>query len=141
MAVVVDASLAVKWAVTEDDSETALGLLDLWQEWGERLVAPPLYRPEVTNVLFQKFRRGELDRDDAAEMNVALLSLVAVLEPPRIYSRALALAREFNLTATYDSLYLALAESEGYEMWTADRRFVRSVQARFDRVRWIGEHR
>ena len=139
MAVVVDASLAIKWAVLENDSERALALLDLWQVRGEQLLAPPLFRPEVTNVLHQKTRRGVLDRSDAAEMSDALISLVAVREPPGIYGRALALAGELNLSATHDALYLALAESEGCEMWTADRRFVRSVQARFDRVRWVGE--
>ena len=139
MAVVVDASLAVKWVVPEADSEDALTLLDSWQAGGQRLLAPPLFKAEVTNVLHRKVRQGFLGREDALEADDTLLSLVGVLEPPGLYTRALTLANELELRWTYDALYLALAEAQGCEMWTADRRFVRSVQARYGQVRWIGE--
>ena len=139
MAVVVDASLAVKWVVPEDDSEQALLLLDSWQVGVQRLLAPPLFKAEVTNVLHQKVLQGVLGRDDALEADDTLLSLVGVLDPNGLYTRALTLASELQLRWTYDALYLALAEAQGCEMWTADRRFVRSVQARYGRVRWIGE--
>ena len=139
MAVVVDASLAVKWVVPQKHTEHALALLDRWQVASERLIAPPIYRSEVTNVVHQYMRRGHLDRSEAADVLDALIDIVAIGEPEGLYSRALTLANQTQQGSTYDSLYLALAEHEECEMWTADRRFVRGVQRQFTRVRWLGE--
>ena len=102
-------------------------------------MAPPLFRAEITNVLHRFVQRGLIDRPDAADMIGLLLSFVAVKEPVGLYLRAFELADEFTLTAAYDSQYLALAEFEGCELWTADRRLVRSVGARFPLAHWLGE--
>ena len=139
MTVVVDASVALKWALQEEHTNEALSLWDRWQESTESVVAPPLYRAEVTNVLHQQARRGHITSGHATEVLDALLSIVAVLEPDGLYARAFALAGMLGVGSTYDALYLALAEAEECEMWTADLRFVRSAQGRFPRVRWIGE--
>ena len=121
----------------EEHTEDALALWDEWQNTGELIIAPPIFRPEVTNALHQLARRGHIRRSDAAEMLDSLISLVESREPHELYGRALILADELGLSATYDALYLALAESEGCEVWTADRRLVRSVGARFPLARWI----
>ena len=139
MTLVVDASLALKWAVEEEYSEEALRLWDLCQARAEVLMAPPIFRPEVTNALHQKVRRGEVGRPEAVEGLQQLVSVVAIGEPPGLYERALHLAAAFRLGAIYDSLYVALAELEGCEMWTADRRLVNAVQRDFPQVRWVGE--
>ena len=135
----VDASLAVKWAVPQEHTEDALALWDRWQGVSERLIAPPIYRSEVTNVVHQYMRRGHLDRPEAADVLGALVDIVAISEPEGLYGRALTLANQTQQGSTYDSLYLALAEHEECEMWTADRRFVRAVQQQFPRVRWLVE--
>ncbi|MCH8207125.1 MAG: type II toxin-antitoxin system VapC family toxin [Chloroflexi bacterium] len=139
MTVVVDASLALKWVVEEEDTEPATALRAEWYEAGELLVAPPIFRPEVTNALHQKVRRGEVGRPEAVEGLQQLVSAVAIGEPAGLYERALELAAAFRLGAVYDSLYVALAELEGCEMWTADRRLVNAVQRDFPQVRWVGE--
>ena len=139
MTVIVDASLALKWVVQEEHTEDAVTLRDRWGEAGEPLVAPPIFRPEVTNALHQRVRRGDILRSDAVDMLDVLTSAVAMGEPVSLYSRALALAGELSMGSTYDALYVALSESEGCEMWTADQRLVRSVQRRFPQVHWIGE--
>lgn len=139
MTVVVDASLALKWALPEEHTDQALALWDRWQVAAEEVIAPPLFRADVTNVLHQLVRGGHLNPDDAADILKSLISVVESGEPPALYDRALALASGLGLGATYDALYIALAEIEGCEMWTADRRLVRSVQERVPQVRWIGE--
>ena len=58
---VVDASIAVKWLIHEDDSHVADRLL----EGGHRLFAPQLMTLEVGNVLWNKTRRGELEMWEA----------------------------------------------------------------------------
>lgn len=139
MTVVVDASLAIKWVVEEEQSEAAVSLRSLWHRSAELLVAPAIFGPEVTNVLHQRVRRGELGPTDASDALSYLLSSVAMREPVGLYSRALNLARDFALGSTYDALYLALAEAEGCEMWTADQRLVRAVRPRFPQVRCLAE--
>jgi predicted nucleic acid-binding protein len=137
--VVVDASVALKWVFQEDRSHAALALWDAWEESGERLVAPPLFRAEVANVAFQRVRRKEITLLDAVEATDTLLSIVRVEEPDRLYRRALDLAASYSLGAVYDSLYLALADIHGCPLWTADRPFAKAVQPYVPSVHWIGE--
>lgn len=140
MTVVVDACLALKWGVEEEFTEQALELWDTWQGRNELLVAPPLFRAEVTNVLHRKVRLAEVDPLDASDILEVLLPTVATEEVEGMYERALALALALDQKSAYDTTYLALAESLSCEMWTADRRFVRAAGTRFPQVRWIGEH-
>ena len=139
MTVVADASFALKWVLPEDDSDIALAVRFRWQSSGENPVGPPIFRSEVTNALYQVVRKGALSIDDAAEALDALLPAVAIREPAGLYDAALMIADELEIDATYDALYVALAEAEGCELWTADRRLVRDAQPKFPRVRWIGE--
>jgi predicted nucleic acid-binding protein len=137
--VVIDASLALKRVLQEEHTEDAVALRDHWLENMESVIAPPIFKPEVTNVLHQRVRRGQLSRRDAADMLEILVSAVAAVEPPSLYSRALTLASELELSSAYDALYLALADSEECEMWTADQRLVRSTQPKFSMLRWLEE--
>ena len=138
MTVVVDASVALKWVLEEEGTEEALALWDRWQADGERVVAPPVFRAEVANTLRQVVRRGMATTQEAADLLEALLEVVAVEEPPTLYGRSLQMAHDFDLGAVYDALYLALAESENCEVWTADRRLARAVDERFPLLRCIG---
>ena len=139
MTVVVDASVALKWVLQEEYTDEALALRSRWQDTAELIIAPPIFRSEVANVLHRRARREELSHVDARELLDALLPTVATAEPAGLYGRALAMAEELTLYTIYDALYLALAESEGCEFWTADLPFVRSVRHQFPRVRWITE--
>jgi predicted nucleic acid-binding protein len=139
VAVVVVASVALKWFLQEEDTPQALALWDRWQRTSEAVMAPPIFRSEVTNVLHRGVRRQLISYADAADVLGTLISMVVIREPSDLYDRALALARSLEQGAAYDALYLALAEAQGCDMWTADRRFVRAAQDRFGSVRWIGE--
>ena len=138
--VVVDASLALKWLVEEDSSPEAHAILRSWDAQGVRLAAPYLILAEVANALHRRVVRGELSVEAAAHLSESLLSSRLELhQPPNIQSRALALASQLSQGAVYDSHYLALAETLGCELWTADQRFYRAAVAFTDGVHWIGE--
>ncbi len=138
--VVVDASLAFKWLVEEEDSDKATTLTRLWGDQGTQIAAPPLMPFEVANALHRRVLRGELTVEVAAGLMRDLMSLgVALHATPNLHSRALEFASHLKQGAAYDAHYLALAESLGCEVWTADRRFYRAVSSGVDNVRWIGE--
>jgi len=138
--VVVDASVAVKWLLQEDYSDQVMNLTQSWLRQGTRVVAPYLMVAEVSNALFQKARRGQISIDGAINLIESLLSEPVVLEESSdIHSRALELAYSLGQPATYDSHYLALAESLDCTYWTADQRFYNAASGNYPRVRWIGE--
>lgn len=137
--VVVDASVAFKWLVEEENSDKATALTRLWDDEGTQLMAPPIMPFEVANALHRRVVRGDLVLDAAKDLMQDLMSLGVVLhETPRLHMRALELASQLKQGAVYDAHYLALAESLGCEMWTADQRLYRAAGPGFDLVRWIG---
>jgi len=125
MRVVVDASVAVKWYLEEDHAAPARRLLDGTYE----LIVPDLFFAEIGNVLWKRWRRGELDDDIIAETLAALDRVPCETRSARpLLSGAMALATSLRRTV-YDSLYLALAIDTGARLVTADLRFHASVAA------------
>ena len=138
--VVVDASVAFKWLVEEENSDKATALTQLWDDEGTQPAAPALMPFEVANALHRRVVRGDLGVEVAADLMQDLMSLgVALHETPNLHRRALELASQLRQGAVYDAHYLALAESLGCELWTADQRFYRAGGPGVDNVRWIGD--
>ena len=138
--VVVDASLAVKWLVDEEDSDKAHSVLESWVTQDVTRIAPYLMPFEVANALHRRVLRGELSVGNSARMMTRLLgSRLELHQLPGLHVRALELASQLNQGAVYDAHYLALAEEFGCDFWTADQRFYRAVSAQVGFVRWIGE--
>lgn len=137
---VVDASVVLRWLVEEPLTAEAYLLLDRWRERGVSTFAPSLLPFEIANALYKRVRRGELTVHDARR-----LLDVAAEEGPRLdqdrglHAAAVELALRLGHGACYDSQYLALAEREQCECWTADRRLWESVRDALPRVRWVGE--
>ncbi len=139
-AVVIDASLAVMWASPEELTEEALTLATQWAQASVRFLAPCLLVAEVTNALYRRTLRKELDLSTAqAALNVILAFSIELLEEPGLPARAMALAAELRQPTTYDCHYLALAEKYRCELWTGDRRFFNAVRRSVPTVRWVGE--
>ncbi len=134
--VVVDASVALKWVVEEEDSDAAVDLAryDLW--------APDLLRVECANALWAKARRGELDHAEVVERNDALGTVPMTLVPQEeVLGNAVRLALELE-HPVYDCLYLALAVRQDTFVVTADRRFlnvVRQSDVYRERIRLLNE--
>ena len=136
---VVDASLAAKWLLYEDNSDRARALSRRWTDDGTLPVAPYLLPVEVANVLHRRVVRGELNLGMAVRLVETLLaSGVELRETPQIHVRTLELADELGQGAVYDSHYLALTESLGCDLWTADERFYRAATRESFAVNWIG---
>lgn len=138
--VVMDASLAFKWLVEEEDTDKAEAILEDWDRRGVALAAPYLMPFEVVNALHGRVRRGDFTVEQAAFIFESRLSSeIELYYTPTIHTRALQLAAELGQGAVYDCHYLALAESLDCEMWTADERFYRSAGPASDRMRLLTE--
>ena len=83
--------------------------------------------------------KGELTVPGAVKLIDDLNSLVDLHPLPQLHSRALELASELGQGAAYDCHYLALAESLGCELWTADDRFHRAASPAFPFVHALSE--
>ena len=138
--VVVDASLAIKWLVEEDDSDKAQAILQSWVAQDVTRIAPYLMPFEVANALHRRVLRGELNVSQSALLRSLLLdSRLELHHSSSMHVRAMQLAGELRQGAAYDAHYLALAESLDCELWTADQRFYGAANAVIGNVRWIGE--
>jgi len=62
------------------------------------------------------------------------------LEYTELSKQAITLAQQYSLPATYDAHYLALAEHEKCEYWTADSRLCNAVRDKLPWVRQLNEY-
>ena len=123
MTLVVDASVAVKWLVVEEDSADALGLIDS----GEELHAPRLLVSEVANAVWRKSRLGEVDSSAAGQLLATMGDMpVRWHADEAICADAIQLAIAHD-RPVYDLMYLALAQRLGARVVTADQRFVNAL--------------
>jgi len=137
--VCVDASLALKLVLGEDDSPQAIALWRQWVDESLTIVAPPLLAYEVTSVLRTKVYRGLLTPEAGDEAFHEIHAQgIHYLAPNDLHSRAWELAKQFRRPAAYDAHYLALALTLGCEFWTADERLFNVVRETLPWVRFLG---
>lgn len=119
---VIDASVAVKWVIQEPGTPEALALRKA------TLAAPDLLVPECANILWKKYRLGQLTTGEAKAAAQLLERADIELAPMRAHLHAAtALAIELDHPA-YDCLYIALALEKGCAFATADQRLLRKAQ-------------
>ena len=135
--VCVDAGILVRLLTAQDDG-TIRGLWGRWREEGRSLIAPRLLRYAVTNALHRLRGANRLSDELTQEALRSALDLpVAIADDADLHHHALALAWRFGLPAAYDAHYLALAEREGAELWTTDRRLTNAVRHAFVWVHFV----
>jgi predicted nucleic acid-binding protein len=137
MMVCVDASLVLKCLIREDGSGRAVQWLKSRAD-GD-LISPPLLQMEVASILRQKMRRGEVPGEHCLEALCLLSALgITYIWDDELLSRAFDMATEMEQLTVYDTAYLALAEREKCELWTADERLVEAASGRHSFVRGLG---
>ena len=128
---VVDASIAIKWVITEAGSDRAVILLD------HGLVAPDLLFAECANILWRKWRYGLVTEQEAGIAARTLEQADIAVVPTRGYlARAVEIAAELDHPAS-DAIYLAVAEAFGLRMTTADHRLIRKLDQAGGRLRHL----
>ena len=143
--IIVDNSVVVKWFFVERESDRAEALARDCVLTGEPAAAPTLLPLEFTNALCQRIRRGFPAENAGPILEAFFESPIQYLPRPEerrraLHRRALALANELGLPATYDAHYIALAEMYGCELWTADERLVNQLAGRLPFVRLLADY-
>ncbi|MFA6134337.1 MAG: type II toxin-antitoxin system VapC family toxin [Phycisphaerae bacterium] len=136
---VIDASVVVKLFFEEEHSDAA----EKCVRQAKELLAPDLIWAEITNVIWKRQRRGDISKEDAAEMAGQVLAMPVREHPTAaLVVEALDLAMRLD-RSVYDGLYLALAVKTGSVMLTADKRLVNALADTplAKHVAWIGSIR
>jgi len=125
VALVIDASVAVKWLVVEEGSTDARDLL----HDGEELHVPRLLASEVANAVWRKVRLGQVDRRTGPQLVATIQDMpVRWHSDETLGADALRLAIALD-RPVYDLVYLALAQRLGARLVTADQRFANALAA------------
>lgn len=137
----IDASIAVKWILPEDDSEMANLLLGRAQRGGDVLVAPVHLHAQVTSAIYKRVRNGTLSPGLASQMLTVFDTLpLRRRHPPGLSTRALHVAIDLNMKYPYDAFYLALGELLDCVVWTADRALYAAAHESFPRLRLLSDY-
>lgn len=122
-AAVVDASVAMKWFIDEEDVDKAELLLK-----SRELIAPAIILGEVGNGLWSKRSTSSIDRDLGRDLIGELPQLLKEIVPIEGLMRD-AMQFAFDLDhPIYDCIYLALARQRRLSLVTADKRFIGKLE-------------
>lgn len=120
--IVADASVIVKWFVKEEYSKEALIMRDSFVEGLIEIIAPPLLHFEVLNALKHAGAFGE---DELKEVARILEDYQFVIKQfsSNYAEKTIEIAMRKGITV-YDASYVALALTEGAELYTADEKLL-----------------
>lgn len=121
--VVVDASVVAKWYIPERDHERARDLRDDYLNGSHDHHAPSLLPFEVVNALNYG---GEYEDERLVEAAVSLAEYGISLVPYRDAGPVARTALDLDITIS-DASYLALADSNGWTVYTADSKLLDRV--------------
>ena|ERR1700761_13952 len=120
---IIDASVALKWFITEADSDLADRLLSR-----PGLTAPDVLKIEVGYVLTKRVRQRTLSLPQARDIWRDLPGSIALADDAPLLDAAFDLSLGLG-AAFYDCIYLALAVRDDDVVITADERFIQTVRS------------
>lgn len=139
---VVDASVAVKWHLQDEEHvDQALALLDRFAAGAVELVVPDQIRYEVPSAITVATRRTtpRLTMEQGRDAIDEFLALgLTTLRDDDLIVRAYPLTHQYAI-AFYDALYLACAQYVGCPLIVADDRFYQRIRTLPDII-WIGDY-
>jgi predicted nucleic acid-binding protein len=127
-ALVVDASIALAWALPDESSAYAEAALSVVERDGLRV--PELWPREIANGLAVAYLRKRITAAEEAAFLTALSHLTIAIEaasPLAVIREGTAAAARFGLTA-YDAAYVDLALREQLALATLDRSMLKAAE-------------
>jgi predicted nucleic acid-binding protein len=140
ISLVLDASVAIKWAIPsarEPFTDASLRLLKRYVDGEVEFIVPDVFWAEVGNVLWKGTRQRRWRQDEAeavaADMKARDFKTVSSVV---LLDEALRIAFAHD-RAVYDCLYVALAVQSKTDLITADERLANALAAHLP-VKWLG---
>jgi len=141
MIVVLDANILIAFGLSDEPLHTqANQILATWQQTaGTRVVAPRLFRSEVTAVIRKAVYQKRIEHVQGRKLLMKLLAYpIEFYEDDALLQMSYEIAEEFNRPRAYDAQYLALAQRLSCKFWTADERLYNAIHQQFSWIRWLG---
>jgi predicted nucleic acid-binding protein len=140
MTVVIDANILIAFGLADEPLHTqARQILTEWRTTGTLLVAPRLFRSEITAVIRKAVYLERISHEQGRLMLSQLLVYpVEFHEDDALLKTAYELAHRLNRPRAYDAQYLALAMRLSCDFWTADERMFNAIKEKFPTIRWLG---
>lgn len=137
---ILDASVAVKWFLPDEDGATeALHLRSAALTRSVELAAPDVIWAEVCQSLVRAVRRGRMERDAVRAVVDDLVEVRPLITDGAIDPRdAIRVALSAGVSA-YDAQYLALGARLGQPVITADLRMLDQGRAHGFEMVWLGD--
>jgi predicted nucleic acid-binding protein len=139
--VVIDASVALKWRLRDEEAtQQADALLEDFLAGKLELLTPTLFDYEIANALRVAVTRQRLSEQDAA-VTLAEFAQYAIVRYAfsGIASRTFQLSGQHQRSA-YDSAYMALAQAQGAWFFTGDKRLFNAVGQVLAWGKWLGDY-
>lgn len=115
----IDASFIVPLVTSNNSGSSFDQQWNQWQASNTIIVAPTLMIYEVSNALYRYSKAGQITQQEAEQLLERALNLdIRLYGDADLHRQALKIAQRYNLPATYDAHYLALAERLEIELWT-----------------------
>jgi predicted nucleic acid-binding protein len=118
--VCIDANFIVRY-LGSNDSESIYR--QKWQQWQVEnyiLVAPTLFMYEICNAFHRATIARQITPEEAEQLIEQALNLgIQFYGDAELHRKAFDIAQRYNLSATYDAHYLALADRLNIEFWTS----------------------
>jgi predicted nucleic acid-binding protein len=131
MKYVLDSNVALKWVLPEPDSAQAVRLRQGFLAGLHELLAPDIYPIEVAHALTKAERQGKILAGEGWPKTTDILTTPPDLHPYLpLLPHAFAIASRARI-GVYDCLYVALAEREGCQLVTGDKRLIKNLQPRY----------
>jgi predicted nucleic acid-binding protein len=122
--IIIDANLVAATVLPLPYSDQATQKITTWKHTGAELLAPLLLEYEVVAALRRAVVAGLMTTDFAVKALGQISALNIQCTPPtsELHRQALRWADRLGHSKAYDAQYVALAEQQQAELWTADRR-------------------
>jgi len=120
--IVLDASITLSWCFPDEQTPSALGVLDLLKA-GDQALVPAFWCSEILNSLLVGERKGRISADQTRAFLADLRALRPTLDDAsleRVFQDTQELCRQHGL-ASYDALYVELAMRSGSPLATLDK--------------------
>ena len=128
---VVDASVALKWYLEDEDHvEDAVRMLDGFVAGQLDLTAPSFIRYEMANALEVARVQGRISGEESRQKLSRFLAtkIFAARDDDALIDGAVAVSSRYGISP-YDGIYLAMAEESGSMYVTADALLYRRIES------------